>query len=329
MTPTKLSDSDKREILRLYRQSDENTITLAKRYGVSSSTVRRILQSALSEVEYESLVQQKQKRLPDRASVSEPTDTAESSPPAGDPATVDAPLEQQLSNSKPTIRRRSLSAAESVFESEVKETLHSDVDISDLSEAEAAREADRTDDRAAATGELKTMLPEAGLLAGEDFSDFDEDDEDDEDGADLDDFDGEDLEDEDSLFEASLLGTRSRSASVELRAKTVIQVLPLSEASIHKICYLVVDRAAELITRPLKAFGELGQIPVQEIREKTLPVFDNHRVARRFSTRNQRVFKIPDGRMLQKTAPYLQAKGITRLLIDGQVYSIEPEDILN
>jgi hypothetical protein len=98
--------------------------------------------------------------------------------------------------------------------------------------------------------------------------------------------------------------------------------LPLSEASVPKICYLVVDRAAELITRPLKAFGELGQIPAAEIREKTLAVFDNHRVARRFATRNQRVFKIPDGSMLQKTAPYLLAKGITRLLIDGQVYSL-------
>ena len=102
----------------------------------------------------------------------------------------------------------------------------------------------------------------------------------------------------------------------------MIQISPLSEASLPKICYLVVDRAAELITQPLKAFGELGQIPVAEIREKTLPVFDNHRVARRFATRNQRVFKIPDGNMLKKAAPYLQAKGITRLLIDGQVYSL-------
>ncbi len=129
------------------------------------------------------------------------------------------------------------------------------------------------------------------------------------------------MEDEDSLLEGSLLGLRSSGESIGLRAQTLIQVLPLSQASLPKICYLVVDRAAELITRPLKAFGELGQIPTAEIREKTLPVFDNHRVARRFATRHQRVFKVPDGKMLQKTAPYLQAKGITRLLIDGQVYS--------
>ncbi|MEG4012336.1 MULTISPECIES: hypothetical protein [unclassified Microcoleus] len=318
MTPTKLSDSDKRELLRLYRQSDENTITLAKRYGVSSSTVRRIIQGALSESEYEFLVQQKQKRSSASSAVSEPTDITAESAAEGetDPAVVtlseSVPVPKSASNSRPTLTKRSLSAAQSDLVSALPDTLSTDVDSSDS---------------AAVTGGQQPVLLEAEKVAGEDFSDFeededdlDEDDLDDDDADDLDHFD-EDLEDEDSLFEASLLGSMSGDSS-EFRATGLIEVLPLSEASVPQICYLVVDRASELITRPLKAFGELGQIPAIEIREKTLPVFDNHRVARRFATRNQRVFKIPDGRMLQKAAPYLLAKGITRLLIDGQVYSI-------
>ena len=328
MTPTKLSDSDKRELIRLYRQSNENTITLAKRYGVSSSTVRRILQGALSAPEYEFLVQQKQKRLSDRTSVPEPTQsTTESSvdgqtDPVGVPLSESAPRTPTASNSRPTIRKRSGSAPEPVAELEIRGTVESDLDVSDLPDVQAAKKADRSD-RAVVTGELKAMLPASGLLADEDFSDFEEDEgeDEDEDEDDLEDDFDEDLEDEDSLFEGSLLGLSSGD-SIELRGTGLIQVLPLSEASLPKICYLVVDRAAELITRPLKAFGELGQIPAAEIREKTLAVFDNHRVARRFATRNQRVFKIPDGSMLQKAAPYLLAKGITRLLIDGHVYSL-------
>ena len=329
MTPTKLSDSDKRELIRLYRQSNENTITLAKRYGVSSSTVRRIIQGALSEPEYEFLVQQKQKRLSDRTSVSEPTErTTESSAdgetdPVGVPLSESVPEPQSASNSRPTIRKRSGSAPEPVAALEIRGTVESDLDVSDLPNVQAAKKADRNRG-AVVTGEQKAMLPASGLLAGEDFSDFEEDEaeDEDEDEDDLEDDFDEDLDDEDSLFEGSLLGSISSGESIELRGTGLIQVLPLSEASVPKICYLVVDRAAELITRPLKAFGELGQIPAAEIREKTLAVFDNHRVARRFATRNQRVFKIPDGSMLQKTAPYLLAKGITRLLIDGQVYSL-------
>ena len=101
-----------------------------------------------------------------------------------------------------------------------------------------------------------------------------------------------------------------------------IQILPLADASFPRTCYLVIDRSSELITRPLEDFADLGTIPEEEIQQRTLPVFDNHRVARRFSHRRERVIKVPDGRMLQKTSSYLEAKGITRLLIDGQVYSL-------
>jgi len=107
MTPTKLSESDKREILGLYRQSDENTITLAKRYGVSSSTVRRILQSALSEEEYEALVQQKQKRLPhSQSTISQPAAPEVEEVPQSEPSEPLYPaVSEPLPNSK-LIRKR-------------------------------------------------------------------------------------------------------------------------------------------------------------------------------------------------------------------------------
>jgi transposase-like protein len=315
MTPTKLSDSDKREILGLYRHSDENTITLAKRYGVSSSTVRRILQSALSEAEYEALVQQKQKRLPHAQSiVSSPTVSDVDQEPE---LTLSEPVYTASSDLIPNsklIRKRGIAKSEPL-EIDIRAFIPQRLSVSDLPEDDSAEFVD--DDYDAGVSNLEEMLGDEGPLEAEEFRDFDDEDDEDDDEDD-DDFDSEDLDDDD--FEG-MANTRP-GLSIQLRSKTLVQVLPLSEASLPKICYLVVDRAGELITRPLKAFGELGQIPIEEIREKTLPVFDNHRVARRFSTRNQRVFKVPDGRLLQKTAPYLQAKGITRLLIDGQVYSL-------
>jgi hypothetical protein len=131
----------------------------------------------------------------------------------------------------------------------------------------------------------------------------------------------EDLEEDWEEDEGDILSSEPIRASKTQRNANV-QVLPLSSASLPRTCYLVVDRAAELIARPLKEFSDLGRIPTEEIQEKTLPVFDNHKVARRFSNRTQRVIKVPDGQMLQKTCSHLQAKGITRLLIDGQVYSL-------
>ena len=103
---------------------------------------------------------------------------------------------------------------------------------------------------------------------------------------------------------------------------SVAMARPLSQASLPRTCYLVIDRSAELIVKALAEFADLGAIPEAEVKQKTLPVFDNHRIAKRFSHRRERVIKVPDGRMLQKTSHHLQDKGITRLLIDGQIYSL-------
>ncbi|ELR98636.1 hypothetical protein GLO73106DRAFT_00024730, partial [Gloeocapsa sp. PCC 73106] len=142
-------------------------------------------------------------------------------------------------------------------------------------------------------------------MLGEDLED--EDDEDDEDDYEED----EDWEEQTSDFATQIL----------THGRPQVEVLPLSEAYFPKVCYVVIDRFAELITRPLQEFADLGKIPLTEIQQKTLPIFDNQKVARRFSNRSQRVIKVPDGRLFKKTSGYLKAKGITRLLIDGQVYA--------
>jgi transposase-like protein len=126
-----------------------------------------------------------------------------------------------------------------------------------------------------------------------------------------------DDEDDDDFEEDTTPVIRRR-----LPVESFVRVLPLSEAMLPRTCYIVIDRMAELITRPLRDFADLGQIPVQEVQQKTLPIFDNHRVARRFSSKRDRVIKVPDSRMLQKTRSQLQSKGITRLLFDGRVYSL-------
>ena len=59
MSPRKLTETDKKDILKLYRQPEETTSTLADRYGVSNSTISRLLKSTLLESDYEALIQQK------------------------------------------------------------------------------------------------------------------------------------------------------------------------------------------------------------------------------------------------------------------------------
>ncbi|MFB2839656.1 transposase [Floridanema evergladense] len=323
----KLTEKDKSEILKLYYNPEETTSTLAVRYGVSHSTISRLLKSTLLPDEYEVLIQQKRSSRGQNATdVVEPEEVEEPEPEKPKPVlpqpkkVVKAPEPEPeaeslaVEGSSRRSRKRSSAVASPVDEavvspvSEVEEVTARELDPPLVEFEEDSPEAETGDEllEEAYDADVSTIRE----MLGEDLLDGEEDLEDDDDLDDEDD----DLDDEEGFI--------SPRRRVQIGA--LIQVLPLSEASFPRPCYLVVDRSAELITRPLRDFGDLGQIPKDEIQQRTLPVFDNHRIARRFSNRNQRVIKVPDGRMLQKTSPYLKAKGITRLLIDGQVYSLSP-----
>ena len=346
----KLTESDKKEILKLYRESAETTSTLAERYGVSNSTISRLLKSTLPEDEYEYLVSLKRAaRTPEgRAQVSY------ENIPSFDDAKAES---EQQDSSEPEIK-------ETPVEEKEEEELDEDKELEEkvvVNKQPILRKANKTTEaprrvkrRSSAPTSVPSQKPfpvaeqlelleekqnvvksipsppqlksipsplldndrtEAKVIAemfGEEIDDSD-DLEDLDDLLEDDDFD----DDDDDDFEPPtrfIPRTRSNEPSV--------RVLPLSAAPLPRTCYIVIDRAAELITRPLREFSDLGQIPSPETQETTLPVFDNHRVAKRFSSKRDRVIKVPDSKVLHKARNHLQAIGITRLLIDGQVYSL-------
>ncbi|GAB4380706.1 MAG: hypothetical protein Kow00121_37490 [Elainellaceae cyanobacterium] len=361
MAPKKLSDADRQDILKRYRLPEETTVTIADHYGVSTSTISRILKQTLSEDEYESLIQQKRSGV-HRTAPELPSEQPELPGVVAPPRFAPPITKKEQNKTEPAIapprrrqRRRTplqeqAEAWEETAQLELTESM-SDLDKEpQFTEFEAEDEDNEFSEEFVELGERELEEIEAELerlpvkvqqkldreeLATEELDEeeldeeeldeeeldkelegeLEEDDLEDEDLEDLEDEDFDD-EDEDEDFE------QVAETAIHIQGGKFVNILPLSEADIPKTCYVVVDRASELITRPLRDFADLGQIPDEETLEKTLPIFDNHRVAKRFMRRMQRIVKVPDGRLLQKVSPYLQAKGITRLLIDGQVYSI-------
>ena len=322
MTSTKLSQSEKQEIIRLYQDvPEETTITLAERYGVSSSTVRRVLQSAVPKDVYDILTTQKQRLHRAGKRSSEDVVDGDESQREVDSQTPE-PISRESTLILPRKRKHS-----STFDSEVLKS-----DASNSLEPDSLK-ISSSNYQLSIPGLEGLFSPDRLEVKGRVFGDYDPDEDHEEDGEDTnrdrgnegdDNDDGEDYGDEfadDEGDEDDDTEPRGLfSHSLASGGSVLIKILPLTETVLPRTCYLVIDRFSELIAKPLRAFSELGRIPEEEVLEQTLPVFDNHRIASRFSGRNQRVFKVPDGRLLRKAAPYLQAKGITRLLIDGQVY---------
>jgi hypothetical protein len=331
-TTKKLTDTEKQEIVALYRQGGETTNSLASRFGTSGSTINRLLKSSIPESEYESIVQQKRGQkgsdadiapieesiappvvTPAPAPVVEPTPEIRYGKTVADEATEKTTEE---ATDKPRITRRRRSTASSDRSPDIEPELPSPV---------AQRIIDRQLPIEIIEEELSPITPEPSI-------DTDDDTEEDvtvlaamfgEEIADDDDFGDDDFGD-DEEEESQTTTKLSDDRFLKVEDSYSLRILPLSQATLPRSCYITVDKFAELVIRPLKDFAELGRIPQAEVQQRTLPIFDNQRVAKRFaSNRSQRTIKIPDSRVLHKTASHLRAKGITRLLIDGQIYSID------
>lgn len=322
MSPRKLTESDKKEILDLYRLPQETTSTLAERYSVSSSTISRFLKSRLAGDEYEELIQQKRlSRTPSGAAqvlsqYQEQTQQPETASVIAIANEEEEEREQsdelQTAGKIRRSRRRRSSVSEPEVQSDPQPLETPSLTSKPMPTLKAKESQQYFDFEEDETEEDETEVDVHALeeMLGEDLTDLDDE-----------------LDEEDELDELDEGEWEREQIIPHLRSRiSDINILPLSAASFPRNCYLVIDRAAELITRPLEAFSDLGDIPPEEFHQETLPVFDNHKIARRFSKRSQRVIKVPDSQVFQKAKTHLRGKGITRLLLDGQVYSLGKDE---
>ena len=143
---------------------------------------------------------------------------------------------------------------------------------------------------------------------------------------DADDF-GEDPEDEiaddDSVFVETFTELAPLTDIGDLSDRQRIEAQAFSADVLPESVYMLVDKVVELDARPLKEFPELGPLDDAELERKGLCLFVSPRAAKRQCNRNQRVIKVPDSGVFARTSPYLLARGISRLVMEGQLIALD------
>ena len=109
----------------------------------------------------------------------------------------------------------------------------------------------------------------------------------------------------------------------DLSDRSVNQAQPFSVDLLPDSAYMLVDKVVELDARPLKEFPELGLLDEAEQERQGLCLFASPRAAKRQCGRSQRVIKVPDTAVFQRTSSYLLARGITRLVLDGTLIALD------
>jgi hypothetical protein len=188
----------------------------------------------------------------------------------------------------------------------------------------------------AVDGDDDDLSSEADDLDDDDdeFADIDDEDEDElsDEEDDLDDDDPGDDDSDDEEADIGVIrprGTRRHHAADALaalgtaaRTGQPVETRPLEEASLPASAYMLVDKTVELQARPLSEFPELGLLEAEELERQALVVFGNPRQAKRQCGRSQRVIKIPDTSVFVRTSRFLVSQGISRVVIEGALYSL-------
>ena len=361
MATARLIDSQKQELVRRFRQG-ESTQALADHFGCSATTITRMVRAELGPEDYAALRDQRQRKAGrDRqiplAIASEPGPAPgepESPPPAPATAALSESTEplaardngedgEQLPQPEGQPQREIPSPASSVgagegtighADSAASGVHNEDDDLDANDEIEASDSIETFDEsetfdvinRNAPTTENnqtneEPLEPEAGsttVLAIDDADDF-ADDGDSEDDLLTSDEDGED-EDDGPLDNQDFHPVAVLPIVVDDQHET--RPAPWTPDVLPSCAYLLVDKTVELQARPLGEMPELGRLPMEEQEQQALVLFTNPRQAKRHCGRTQRVIKLPDPALLGRTAPYLRAQGISRVVIEGALYAL-------
>lgn len=316
MAVTRLNDSQKAELVARFR-AGEGTQSLASAYGCSAATITRAVRAALDPEEYERLKQSGGRRgaaSSSRGVASSEADAPELPP--SEPSFPEPPHAAQI---------EAFAAGPEATPSEPQTTpSEPQTSPSEPLVAVADRDQDLADD-----------VP--SILAIDDADDFGSDDEDDvEDDDDEEDFGSEEDDDAEPEDDDPAAGTAAgrprgsrRQAVAALAALGLapaagqpVETRPLEGATLPASLYMLVDKTVELQARPLSDFPELGPLEADDEDRQVLVAYGNPRQAKRQCGRSQRVIKIPDPAVFERTSRFLVAQGISRVLIEGSLYSL-------
>ena len=97
---------------------------------------------------------------------------------------------------------------------------------------------------------------------------------------------------------------------------------PIDDVAFPKIVYMIVDKKIELEIKYLKEYPEWQFLSEKELNRKTIEIFVDIKVAKRFCNKDQKVIKIPNTNVFKLVAPLLLDKGISRIVNSDKLIAL-------
>ncbi len=119
---------------------------------------------------------------------------------------------------------------------------------------------------------------------------------------------------QESFTENSFLEIAPLNYEIDNLKQKDLSSVPITEVDLPKVVYMIVDNQIELEPKLLKDYVEWNFLSEKDLYRKTIEIYFDLKIAKRSCSKNQKVIKVPNSKVLKIVAPILISRGITRIV---------------
>ena len=101
---------------------------------------------------------------------------------------------------------------------------------------------------------------------------------------------------------------------IQDESRKELSSVSISDIDFPNIVYMIVDKKIELEIKLLKDFPDWSFLPTDDLNRKTIEIYLDLKIAKRFCNKDQKVIKVPNTDVFRIAAPILISRGISRIV---------------
>ena len=122
--------------------------------------------------------------------------------------------------------------------------------------------------------------------------------------------------------QASFLEIAPLDYQIENEPRKELSSIPITEIDFPNIVFMIVDKNIELEVKLLKDYPDWQFLPLDDLERKTIEIFYELKIAKRFCTKEQKVIKVPNPDVLRIVSPILLSRGISRIVSSDKLIAL-------
>ena len=127
---------------------------------------------------------------------------------------------------------------------------------------------------------------------------------------------------QDFVADESFLEITPLDFDIDNNSQKDLSSVPISEINLPKTVYMIVDKRIELEIKFLKDYPDWHFLSKDELKRKTIQIFNDLKIAKRSCNKDQKVIKVPNSEIFKIVAPILISKGVSRIINEDQLIAL-------